>query len=96
MQLLKETNLTSEKAIQICHASESAMAQLKTFSDEKELAELDTVHRANEGTMSNIIKVNLCQGSRGRAESVAAGNPEERTISLNAVIQRKKYRWWKN
>ena len=47
MQLLKETNLTLEKAIQICQASESTKAQLKTFSSkESETAEVDAVQRA--------------------------------------------------
>lgn len=47
MQLLKETDLTLEKAIKICQASECAMVQLKTFSDEKETAEVDVVRLAN-------------------------------------------------
>lgn len=43
MHLLKETDLTLEKAIKICHASESANAQIKTFSKENETVEVDTV-----------------------------------------------------
>lgn len=51
MQLLKETDLTVERAIQICQASESAKAQLKTFSEEGETAEVDAVRRAKDRVM---------------------------------------------
>lgn len=50
MHLLKETDLTLEKAIRICQASESAKAQIKTFSNEGEAVEVDAVQRGRPGT----------------------------------------------
>lgn len=45
LYLLKETDLTLEKAIKMCQASESAKAQIKTFSKENETVEVDAVQR---------------------------------------------------
>ena len=50
MHLLKETDLTLEKAIKICQASESAKAQIKTFSSEGEAVEVDAVQRGRPRT----------------------------------------------
>jgi len=65
MQLLKETDLTLERAIKICQASECALAQLKSFSDEKETAEVDAVRSATERAMSKKKKNKPSQESRG-------------------------------
>ncbi|KAJ8341966.1 hypothetical protein SKAU_G00129500 [Synaphobranchus kaupii] len=43
MHLLKETDLTLDKAIKICQASECAKAQIKTFSQDSESAEVNAV-----------------------------------------------------
>lgn len=47
MQLLKESKLTLDKAVEICQASECTKAQLKTFnSKDSETVEVDAVQRA--------------------------------------------------
>jgi len=40
MHLFKETDLTLEKAIKVCQASKSAKAQIKTFCNDNETAEV--------------------------------------------------------
>lgn len=65
MQLLKETDLTLERAIKVCQASKCAMAQLKTFSDEKETAEVDAVRSASERAKSEKKKQKPSQESKG-------------------------------
>lgn len=45
MLLLKETELTIEKAVGICQAAESAKIQLKSFENESEIAAVDTVQK---------------------------------------------------
>lgn len=103
MQLLKETDLTLERAIKICQASECAMAQLKPFSEEKETTEVDAVQRAKERAMSKKKKQKPSQESRScgkcgnkhapknaQLSERTAGIVEERIILPSAVIQRKK------
>ncbi|XP_041665971.1 uncharacterized protein LOC121524587 [Cheilinus undulatus] len=50
MHLLKETDLTLEKAIKICKASEGAKAQIKSFCREDETAEVYTVQQTDRQT----------------------------------------------
>ncbi|XP_076830306.1 uncharacterized protein LOC143476162 isoform X2 [Brachyhypopomus gauderio] len=67
MQLLKETKLTLEKAIDICQASESAKAQLKSFSSKEiETVEVDSVQRAKPKATSRAKKRDAKPGQESR------------------------------
>lgn len=56
MLLLKEIDLTLEKAISICQASESTKLQLKSFDNDGETAAVDAVKKSPKRTEKRQFK----------------------------------------
>ncbi len=73
MHLLKETDLTLEKAIKICQASERVKTQIKTFSSKGEAVEVDAVQRGRLRTSAKKREPKQKSLSRRRGTARGAG-----------------------
>ncbi|KAK0131141.1 hypothetical protein N1851_034165 [Merluccius polli] len=91
------TDLTIEKAIQICQASESAKVQIKIFCNDEneEVGVVQHAKRQSPGSRAGTVRgvaTGTCQNS-AQLSGRTAENAGERITSLNAVSPREKCSW---